>query len=69
MNEQFDSYESFHKWLLASYPEGISSTEKGATFRDFVARLLPETTRGHRFGPLKANPKASHDGGVDVFSE
>jgi hypothetical protein len=33
-----------------------------------VARLLPETTRGRRFGPLMPNPKASHDFGVDVLS-
>jgi hypothetical protein len=66
MNDQFETYEAFRNWLGASYPEGISTTTKGTTFRDFVARLLPETTRGRRFGRLKANPKHSHDFGVDV---
>ena len=68
MNEQFESYDAFLKWLLASYPEDASTTAKGASFRDFAARLLPETTRGHRFGRLKGNPKQSYDFGVDVVS-
>ena len=69
MNEQFQNYASFFHWLVASYPEDVSTTEKGTSFRDFVSRLLPETARGHRFGPLKPNPKHSHDRGVDVVSE
>ena len=68
MNEQFETYDAFLNWLGSSYPEDISTTAKGSSFRDFVARLLPETTRGRRFGRLKANPKQSHDFGVDVFS-
>jgi hypothetical protein len=68
VNEQFETYEAFQNWLGSSYPEGISTTAKGRTFRDFVAQLLPETTRGRRFGRLKANPKHSHDFGVDVLS-
>jgi hypothetical protein len=68
MYEQFASYDTFRDWLLTSYPEGISTTEKGKSFRDFVARLLPETPSGRRFGRLEPNPKHSHDFGVDVLS-
>lgn len=68
MDDQFATYEAFRNWLIASYPEDSSTTAKGSTFRDFVAKLLPETARGHRFGPLIPNPKESHDLGVDVLS-
>lgn len=68
MDDQFSTYETFRDWLTASYPEDSSTTVKGSTFRDFVARLLPESARGHRFGPLIPNPKQSHDLGVDVLS-
>ena len=68
MDEQFESYDAFLNWLGSSYPEDISNTAKGASFRDFVARLLPESSRGRRYGRLKPNPRQSHDFGVDVLS-
>jgi hypothetical protein len=68
VSDPFDTYSDFFQWLVASYPERQSTTAKGTSFMDFVARLLPETSEGQRFGRLVANPKHSHDLGVDVVS-
>ena len=65
---QFRDYDRFRDWLSESFPEDATTTARGNTFRDFVISLLPQTQKGRRFGRLVANPKQSHDRGVDVLS-
>jgi hypothetical protein len=35
VGDQFKTHEAFVNWLGSSYPEDISNTAKGASFRDF----------------------------------
>ena len=67
-SEQFKDYESFRDWLFTSFADDASSTARGDSFCDFVIALLPETSRGRRFGLLKRAPKRSHDKGVDAIN-
>ncbi len=46
--------------------EGLSTTEKGKRFAQFVKRLIPQSEVGNSFEMPELNSKISHDGGVDL---
>ncbi len=49
--------------------EGLSTTEKGHRFAQFVQKLVPQSDVGANFDLPTLNEKMSGDGGVDLFAE
>ena len=49
--------------------EGLTTTEKGKRFAQFVQRLVPQTENGSGFDMPELNRKLSNDGGVDLVAQ
>jgi hypothetical protein len=66
--EHVSNYENLVQHFRAQF-EGLSTTDVGMRFAEFVQKLVPQTDVGLDFEEPILNSKKSGDGGVDLVAK